>query len=343
MPTLLVTKKMSPELAARVQASVEGHRAQPGVKVTPRIRAALRITAFATIVVCCLYFAFSLRRFQRETEGQRAGLISDLRYQASQLTPQEHALPDRLMPWFVRLSGPYPEDHVADALKLPGALDTTLQRPMVYVRGALANFESSGTVKESARSSFVDAFVLCLMTPPAKRSEQRLRKKARAALFADSKDMQRTRHVARLYDAYIGLPLLSDKWQRRVQEAPSQRELGKLRQKFDSTPIEATKRAARAKLLLVVMDEPGDRSAPAELDGERAHNMRVGLVDLTTQVLLLRLRRKVDPSWLSASSRAEFARGIDSCAFAMEVHSAVQKKDEPEPEGDGGPGEEARE
>jgi len=42
------------------------------------------------------------------------------------------------------------------------------------------------------------------------------------------------------------------------------------------------------------MDE-ADGTAPTEL-GERAHHVRVGLVDLDKEELLLRLRRHVDPS-----------------------------------------------
>ncbi len=51
--------------------------------------------------------------------------------------------------------------------------------------------------------------------------------------------------------------------------------------------------------------------------------MRVGLVDLEKDKVLLKLRRHVDPSWLSDATRAEYARGADSCTLAMDVRSAL--------------------
>jgi hypothetical protein len=51
--------------------------------------------------------------------------------------------------------------------------------------------------------------------------------------------------------------------------------------------------------------------------------VRVGLVDLVADKLLLELRRYVDPAWISATARAEYAMGMDSCALAVDVHAAV--------------------
>jgi hypothetical protein len=38
---------------------------------------------------------------------------------------------------------------------------------------------------------------------------------------------------------------------------------------------------------------------------------------------LLRLRRRVDPGWISPAVRAEYASGIDSCVLALDVHAAA--------------------
>jgi hypothetical protein len=331
MPTLLVTKKMSPELAARVQASVSGKRALPGARVAPRTRSLLRIVLFMTIVASSTWLALSWQRFKRDTESQRGALLGQVRDATADVDARELRMHTALHPWLLRLSGTYPEDLIAEEMRVPGAFEATLERPTVYMRGLLANFEAMSTVEESAENSFIDAFVLCLNHPPKERKEKPLRANARAALFADSEGMKRTAHVVRLHDAFFGLPFLEPAWEQRVVEATSQEEIAKLKKRFDRAPLAATKRALRAKLLLVVMDEPGDKTAPAELDGERAHAVRVGLVDLTTQKLLLRLRRQVDPSWISAAGRAEFAGGIDSCALAMDVHAAVAKKPDADP------------
>ena len=75
--------------------------------------------------------------------------------------------------------------------------------------------------------------------------------------------------------------------------------------------------------MLFAIDEPGEAGVAAELDGERPHQVRIGVVDLAADKVLLRLRRKVDPSWISSNARAEFASGIDSCGLALDVHAAV--------------------
>jgi hypothetical protein len=82
-------------------------------------------------------------------------------------------------------------------------------------------------------------------------------------------------------------------------------------------------RAAKARQLLAVMDEPGDPKAPAGLDGERAHAVRVTLTEMGSGQVRLRHRGAVDPSWLSANTRAEYASGIDGCALAVDLRNAV--------------------
>jgi len=77
------------------------------------------------------------------------------------------------------------------------------------------------------------------------------------------------------------------------------------------------------------MDE-ADGTGPTEL-GERAHHVRVGLVDLDKEELLLRLRRHVDPSWITPNVRAEYASGIDAGSLAGDVRAAVTGQAVPGP------------
>jgi hypothetical protein len=142
--------------------------------------------------------------------------------------------------------------------------------------------------------------------------------------------MESTVNVQRLYHALAGLPFLNPNWARRVVEAETQHDITRLERTFERAPLKAAKLAAQASLLLFAMDE-ADGTGPTELDGERAHHVRVGLVDLDTEQLLLRLRRYVDPSWISANARAEYASGIDSCALGADVRAAVTGQAVPEP------------
>ncbi|MBE7484093.1 MAG: hypothetical protein HS104_29510 [Polyangiaceae bacterium] len=321
MPSLLVTKKMSPELAARVQAAVDGRRAPPGAKLAPRATSLLRIGATALIVVTCVWLGLSLHRAHRALEARRGELSERVRTEAAELGPDEHAALTRVLPWLPLFAGAYPGDLVADELRPSGAFASVLGRPTLYLRGPLSSF--ADRVDESAASSFKDAFVLCLHAPPTARTEPLLKAKARAAMSGRAEALLPAAGVERLHDVMIGLPFLSPDWDKKVGAARSREELGRLRRDFERAPIARAKAGARAKLLLVVVDEPNTEPGPTELDGERPHDVRVGLVDLGTRKVLLRLRRRVDPSWISPTARAEYASGIDSCALALDVHAAV--------------------
>jgi hypothetical protein len=323
MPSLLVTKKMSPELAARVQASVEGKRARPGARVTPRVMGLVRLAMLLAMVLVAVWLVIAIRRVQKELESQRGELLDRVRGASAGLGPEDFQAPNRALPHLAGASGSYEGDLIAAELTPPGAFARVLARPTVYVRGPLASFSGGARVKESASTSFKDAFVLCLNTPPPQRTEKLLRQKARAAYTGRGEGMKPTEHVTRLFDALVGLPYLGPEWIDRVAHAKSAEELGVLKKDFDRVPVEGAKQAARAEILLFAMDEPGDKGGPSELDGERPHDVRVGLVDLKKQRVLLRLRRRVDPSWVSPATRAEFASGIDSCALALDVHAAV--------------------
>jgi hypothetical protein len=86
-----------------------------------------------------------------------------------------------------------------------------------------------------------------------------------------------------------------------------------------NAPTERAIRAAHDSLLVAAMDEPGVSNAPTELDGERPHDVRLAAVDLAAGKLLVRVRRHVDPNWISVEKRPMYALGLDSCAFSYEV------------------------
>jgi hypothetical protein len=112
-------------------------------------------------------------------------------------------------------------------------------------------------------------------------------------------------------------------WIERVRAADDSATLSALRKQFEAAPLEATVRAAKVTQLLTVVDEPG--SGPIELDGERRHGVRVVLSELGTGELRIRFRREVDPAWISANIRAEYAAGIDSCALATDLRNSAVK------------------
>jgi hypothetical protein len=96
-----------------------------------------------------------------------------------------------------------------------------------------------------------------------------------------------------------------------------------MQNELDHTPFDRALAALRAELLLVVFDEPGNATVPAELDGERPHDVRVALVETKTGHALLRMHVRVDPATWNAEARPSYASGLDSCALAFEARALL--------------------
>lgn len=322
MPTLLVTRKMSPELRERVAASVRGRRATPGARLRPRSVSWLRFGVLALLVVATWGFVAARQRAAERLEAARGLLLERLDREARGIGPSERALVERLRPWLERAQEAPTNDFIADELAAEGALARTLSRPTVYVRLPLASGTSDADLSRGAAQSFKDALVLCLLDPPATRTEQALAGRARSS-FAGGESMRAVAHVERLLGALLSLPLLTPEFRARVAAAESELDLDRLERALERAPLASARRAFAAELFLFALDEPGLENGPTELDGERAHHVRVGLVDLAAGKPLLNLRRRVDPSWISPARRAEYAAAIDSCSLALDVHGAV--------------------
>jgi hypothetical protein len=319
MPTFLTTRRMSPELARRVQESVSGRRVGSATRALPQLVSVLRVAAALAVIAAAALVIRNKSRASAQVTRQREGLLARVQAETADVTQQQLGLARRVESLVADAAGPYAGDWVADELKGEEAFSAALRRQMVYVRGPLDQLRTSPGFKGSAAESFKDAFSWCLLDPPASRAERTLANKARAAL---SQRGAASSSVERIQAALISVPLLQPEWQARVRAADAA-ELTRLAATFDKAPIVAAKRAMKAELLLLVIDEPGDTRSPTELDGERAHWARVQLVELSSADVRLRLRLRVDPSWISPPVRAEHARGIDSCSLSLDVRARV--------------------
>lgn len=323
MPTFLTNRKMPPALADRVRTSVSGGRTQAsGRSVAPRVVATLRFGAVFAIAALVATLFLMRQQARAEIDSRRHGLLERVRKESAALTPAEQAMTSRVLPLLAESAGPYAGDRVTDAVRGLEALSATLSRPMVYVRGPVDGFSSAVRVAENASASFRDPFVLCLIDPPAARTEAALLRRTKQA-FAGGPRVSPAKHVERLHDALLGLPYLSPAWEQRLKETDTRVGLDTLRAGFDEAPVGAAVRAAKADLLLSVLDEPNDGSGPTELDGACPHFARVELVELATGKVLLRLRRHVDPGWISPKTRVEHAKGITACELALDVRESV--------------------
>lgn len=326
MPTFLTTAKMDPALVARIEASVSGRRRKPGragAGIAPRLVSIARF-GFVLAVIGLVYSVVGLRRREHDDlEKTRADLLASVRKHSGALTEADKTSAMRAEAWLIAFSRSYDGEVVAPELRAPGAFAATFLRPTVYIRGAIGGFSSSRRIQEAASTSSKDALLLCLLEPPSSRSEKDLLGKVRVAYAGGPPLEARTAHVRRLHEAEVGLPFLAPQWEAKVKAAPDLDELKNLRRELERAPIEQAKRAAQAGLLLVVMDEPGEGGGPTELDGERTHWVRIGLVDLPSEKLLLSTRKLVDPSWISLAKKSEYASGLDSCGLAFDLHASL--------------------
>lgn len=331
MGTFLTTPKMNPALAARIEASVTGRaavRVDPGAR-TRRLR---RITSLARVVVVlgltwALWSAFhAFRQSHIDLESARARLLDRARGESASLRDADKKAVARALDWLVRLSGPWEGDLVDAALRAEGLAQVIGSRPSIYVRAPIEALADPATISGAAASSPKDSLLFCLADPPPARTEAVLLEKVRVSYGAGSVVETQTANTRRLDELLVGMPFLLPPWSESVRAAPDRAALVRMQRDFDRAPIARAKQAARAPLLLVAMDEPGSGGGPTELDGERPHAIRLFLVDLDEGKLLLRARKVVDPSWISAAKRPHYARGLDSCAFAFDVHEEVKRR-----------------
>jgi len=326
MATFLTTRKMAPELAGRIERSIESsyRPARPTI-FAPRLRmSALRLGLFLAVAAGTYSFVLARRQHAEELEKARAPLLDVVRGQNTLLTVDQKNFMSRVEPCLIGLSGAYPGDLLADEVRAPTAFDRALARPSVYVRGPVAAFASAAGIEDAAAASSKDSFLICLLDPPPSRAEKVVLGKVRAMYGGDAAMADRTGHARRLDDVVAGLRQLRWPWEERVRGAAKIRELDKIKAELERVPVETTRRAVAGELLIAAMDEPGE-GGPADLDGERAHHVRVGIMELGTSKILLRTRPRVDPSWMSPATRASFAGAVDGCALAFDIHASLRR------------------
>lgn len=324
MPTLLVTNKMEPELARRVQASVSGRRRGAGRKSrSPGTVALLRVVTL-TLLIGAVAGVITLRKRDRdEVEVLRSDLLQSIAKAAATLTPEDRLTLPRVERALMRAAEAYEGDFVEPSLASKTGLSRLLEEPMLYVRGPIDAFGSPAAIAETARASQKDAFLVCLLDPPAARTERALLDRVYVAHSSRARIDERTPEALPLYEAEAGMPFLAPEFAARVRELDDRKRLKELAQNVERAPLAQASRAVKARTLVFVMDEAADRAAPAELDGERARPVRVGVVDLVKERALLRLRRFVDPAWISERRRAEYASGLNACALSLDVRAHV--------------------
>lgn len=324
MPTLLVTNKMSPELARRVQASVSGRKRPGGHKSrSPSAVALIRLVTLALVGGAIVGWISLRQRAQDELARLREDVLATVSKASHKLSVEDRRALPRIERALSRAAGVYEGDWVEPALASGTALAALLEKPLVYVRGAVDGFGTPEAIAESARASQKDAFLLCLLDPPPARTEKALLERVSIAYSSRHRVDERTPSGYALYEVEAGAPFFAPEFGERVSVLKDRRRLEELQRSVARAPLARASEAAKARTLVYVLDEPGDRSKPMELDGERARHVRVGVVDLASDKVLLRLRKYVDPAWISLTRRSQYASGLGACALSVDVRAHV--------------------
>jgi hypothetical protein len=324
MPTFLTTPRMAPELAARIEASVRGERARPDGsdrKWPPLLVAIARLVGILAVVAMVGSVIYLRRRDRLAFEHDRTAFVTTVRGASASIGPEQVGSVGRIEGILVRGAGAYEGDVVASDLRPPGALAAALARSAVYLRGTVAQLGNPAGIAEAAATSLKDPLLVCLLEPPSARTEKAILAKVHDA-FSNGAEAH-SPNVRRFREAQVGLPYLSPPWAEKVAGVKTEDDLDLLRDEYQRAPIEGAKRALAAAVLVYAMDEAGEPGGATELDGERPHEVRIGIVDLGSGRALLRMRKRVDPSWISSAKRPLYASGIDGCAFAFDVREAV--------------------
>ncbi len=326
MGTFLTNSKMNPALRERIEASVRaGSPRVPGAapsRLRPRVVAVVRVAAAAGLIAAVVSVLVMWRRTTREFEQSRAALLMDVRARAAAFTAPQRRMVEQIEGLLLDADDPSAPDYIAPALTKPRALQALLDRPSVYLRGPSAAFGNVSALRALSAEASQDAFIHCLIRPPSARNEKAVLAAVRAAYDGDvaSEAVQ----VGQLHAARMALPFISQPWLERVETVTSSAELKHMRRQFERAPLQKALRVARALHVVAVLDEPKAAGAVVEIDGATAHRVQVVLYEIASGKQLLRLRRSVDPAWVSEKHRSAAARDLNSCRLALDVRAHAE-------------------
>jgi len=320
MATSLVTPRMNPALRARVERAVSRkararhHAARIGLSSPFAASRSIRLaTVWPLLVLVALGGLFTVMfvRERRALEEERAAFLSELEGLRVGLPPGHEGLIRATERWLAE-AGAEGEttELVDDSLRPAGALDETLGRPALYVRGPAAELRDPRAMDDAVRASDKDAFLLCLLHPPASTSEKDLLAKVRGVYFAGAKVDDETANVRRLAEARVGLGMLAPAFEGRVRAAPDRAALRRLHKELGRAPVELGKRAAAAQIMIVVADK------------DKKGGARVTIVDLEAETPILQLfRRPEAQNW--SEKAGLYHDELEACSLAVAVRRAV--------------------
>lgn len=334
-------------LPSLAQARAERRRAMVAGQV--RLRAMAPIFWLWTGIGLGLFAVVYWWLTERELQSQKANLMAKQRAVVQSLGPRIFPFRDAIEKWTMELAGPWRGQHIA-----PDAnLEKVRTSPGVYLRLRLGNATDARKIAQAAARSLHDGFTSCFFVQqtapdPRKGSHCETASQCQSGLLCNEWDV--CAPPPRPYNmrlAYRALRVLSNEWTDALHEAGTDLAVRMCERDLESVtkndvPI-AIEVLSRAKYVTVVLDEDPPKGLPAvvkdagsETDEERvqraAHAARVGVWDLRTQQLVLRVRREAAGTFVPVGDRvvrrtetvAAQQRQANSCALALAVRSAAE-------------------
>src|SRR5690349_577698 len=219
MATFLTTRKMNPALVARIEARVAGKSAIeaarqkaaradrdaiPLIGSSSRMVAAARVVAVAAVVSLVAFVLVGRKKAKDELEAERSAIVTAVGTAGADVTAEDLGTVARIEAWLAKLSKGYEGDWAAPELRTSAARAALFGKTMVYLRAPVGEVGSARAVAEASAASYKDAFVLCLVAPPAQRTEKAFLPLVHEARGGGNPFEERTANVRRLLDAQIG-------------------------------------------------------------------------------------------------------------------------------------------
>lgn len=320
MGTFLTNPKMGPALRARVERSVSGARGPQRRSRRPGAVATLRVALIAVAIGAVFLVVSTRRRALLEIESARAETREQVLKSRDRLTDRGRRFVPAVEALLIREAGTYAGDVHAEKLAGPEALDRLLARPSVYLRAQLAAAKALESLRQTAADSGKETFLHCLVDPPPSREERALVSRVDGVYQGQASAREKTAHIHRLDDAFVAARFLEPAWLERLERTVSMKELSASRSSLRRADLAEKQKALEVDTVIYVLDEEQEAGTVSEFDGESRHMVRIGIVEIASGRVLLRLRRQSDPAWISERRRVAFARGFEGCRMAFDLH-----------------------
>ncbi len=328
MPSFLTTPRMHPELRARVLSSLRTDaRARVGGANLRRGRMLFRTILTIALLLAGTFLILTYRQSREDFRLAKVQLSQDFEEQVAPFDDEFLHRMTLIDDALKTANAPYPGDMIDEVLHDAFELEAWRRRPLAFVRGPIRAFDTRARRRAAFENGGADALLRCLSVPPLKTSE--------AALL---------RHLGQVYQprtfrgnffnagrGYDVATFLQSSFSNELSAASRMKQIQSLKRRLDEAHLDEATPLAGIEVLFAVYDEDKAPGSYADFDGEAEHFVRLIVVDLVANRTVLRLRRKVDPSWISDDSRIRYSRELDSCRLAADIRDELSERERSPP------------